>query len=546
MWFFIGYIVLIILFLTFLLEIRHTYSSPVVKMLKYPLLSGLGMNFAMLGIVYVSAYLKQGIFSQHVIFDFISAPLNIVYIGWVIFDIGILCGSLGLVYISLHYPKDIVSGRRDWWIRNALKWIALAMSTAFIFRNMVEGGDYFFAFMSKDVISSWLPYFYTVLLGSAFLSFLYQILTSWSQLTRIIRMELVGLAATFVLGLAVPSLFIFSLGDPEMLLLFIPLCTVIWIPVVLLFLHNYALVVNIKRISIYLGLITSLMLIFLILIQNHHLVSFIFDFVIILIIVPIIIFIITFLQKEESYLIAQRKANQELTEIIQVKDTFIHMTAHQIRSPLLVLEEYLRKLLEGETFPLIQGEIRSDIIRMYSNVERLKTTVNDVGLANNISEDHNVFHAKQNLDLVKIITYIINDRKELSNESDIMVIFNYNEEHSYYVEGDPIWLQEAFSKVIDNALLFASSQVNITLEHDKKYICFCVSDDGIGVTEEEQEHIFTRFYRSQRALQVHPDGSGLGLYLAQYIIYMHQGSIEIRSQGKDQGTHCQIFLPQIK
>lgn len=540
------YTLLMIALGTMLFETQHSATSRIMKFLYIPLGGALMLNIGMFGLVYIYMY-QQEVLPSHIILDWMSLQsfLIPVYILWILFDIGMLLNVIGLVYFSFHYPFSLISHKTNIWMQRILVILSILLSTTYFFRKLpVLESEHILWLERAYSLSQIQPFVYFILLSIALITFIYQMYTSFTKISQTLRLSMIGMLCIFLIAFITSIIFIISSIFPtDIILLILPIFAVIWLPIIVLFMYNYMFIVDLKRIGIYLTLMTLIVVFLGIIMQNQHLVSLIFDFVLILAIFPLILFIIAFLKKEETYLITQKKANKELSEIVEVKDTFIHMTAHQIRSPLLVLEEYLRVLLEGEDFRLAQGEDRSNLVRMYSNVERLKTTVNNVSLANNISENHHVFYTTQDLNLIEIITDILNKRKELTHESDTTVIFDYTPQQSYHVQGDSIWLQEACSKIIDNALLFTSSRITITLNQDTNNIHLYVTDDGIGITEEEQEHIFTRFYRSQRALQIHPDGSGLGLYLAQYIISQHQGSIEITSNGEHQGTQCHICIP---
>lgn len=79
---------------------------------------------------------------------------------------------------------------------------------------------------------------------------------------------------------------------------------------------------------------------------------------------------------------------------------------------------------------------------------------------------------------------------------------------------------------------------------DKRWVGFSVSDTGPGVPPEEQEQLFTRFFRGRAGRESEVPGTGLGLAIAKEIIDRHQGQIKIESAGKPgQGTTFSVWLP---
>ncbi len=106
---------------------------------------------------------------------------------------------------------------------------------------------------------------------------------------------------------------------------------------------------------------------------------------------------------------------------------------------------------------------------------------------------------------------------------------------------DPKWTAEALGNLLDNAVKYTPSGGSVTVSASQ-YELFCridVADTGIGVTHEEQAHVFERFYRSPRvALE---DGVGIGLYLTRQIVSAEGGYVKLHSRG--QGTTFSVFLP---
>ena len=116
-----------------------------------------------------------------------------------------------------------------------------------------------------------------------------------------------------------------------------------------------------------------------------------------------------------------------------------------------------------------------------------------------------------------------------------------------FIRGDLAALNRSFNILIDNAVKYtpAPGTIDIRLERSDGNAVFSVADSGIGIREEEQEHIFERFYRVDKARSRELGGAGLGLAIARWIIDQHGGSIQVRSHlGK--GSTFRITLPMDK
>jgi len=102
--------------------------------------------------------------------------------------------------------------------------------------------------------------------------------------------------------------------------------------------------------------------------------------------------------------------------------------------------------------------------------------------------------------------------------------------------------------IIENAIIYTPRDGKILIDCLSKSnkIIFYVGDSGMGLTFGDKMRIFSRFYRSKRAILAYPDGMGLRLYLSKQIIARHQGKIYAKSKGKNQGSVFFIELPTNK
>lgn len=103
----------------------------------------------------------------------------------------------------------------------------------------------------------------------------------------------------------------------------------------------------------------------------------------------------------------------------------------------------------------------------------------------------------------------------------------------------------AVDAILENSILYSPKESKIWIEcfPHKKSLTLVVSDSGMGLTLIDKMRIFSRFYRSKRAVLMYPDGMGLKLYLSRQIIKRHRGSLYATSEGKDKGTKFFMELP---
>jgi len=113
------------------------------------------------------------------------------------------------------------------------------------------------------------------------------------------------------------------------------------------------------------------------------------------------------------------------------------------------------------------------------------------------------------------------------------------------IRGDPVLLQRALSNLIENGILYnhPGGYVEISCRNEGKHVVIEVRDNGMGIDEKDQAHIFERFYRGKEVHANNHNGKGLGLAITDHIIRLHQGHIEIDSR-QGVGSRLRVLLPQ--
>jgi len=112
------------------------------------------------------------------------------------------------------------------------------------------------------------------------------------------------------------------------------------------------------------------------------------------------------------------------------------------------------------------------------------------------------------------------------------------------ISGDRDLLQNVFFNLLDNAVKYSTDSPQILVESNNKngYLHISVSDKGIGMTKEEQNHVFDRYYRAPTGDRHDVKGFGIGLSYSKLIVDAHKGSIQVMSR-KHQGSTFTVILP---
>lgn len=234
-------------------------------------------------------------------------------------------------------------------------------------------------------------------------------------------------------------------------------------------------------------------------------------------------------EENQSMLKQLTVTNQKLRDLDQTKDEFISMASHQLRTPLTSVKGYVSMVLEGDAGPindqqknlLNQAFISSQrmvyLIADLLNVSRLKTGKFIITWAPTQLADVIEGEISQLLETAKGRKLELTYQKPANFPSTPL---------------DETKIRQVIMNFVDNAIYYtpAGGHINVQLVDKGEDIEFTVTDDGIGVPPGEQKNMFTKFYRAANAQKARPDGTGLGLFMAQKVIVAQGGAIIFHSE----------------
>ena len=237
----------------------------------------------------------------------------------------------------------------------------------------------------------------------------------------------------------------------------------------------------------------------------------------------------------------QRESVAQLEELDRAKDAFISTVSHELRTPLTSIVGYLEMLAEGGMGPLTDGVSQSvEIIER--NVVRLRDLVEDL-LTLSAYDAAQVRLELKPTDLAEVVAEC---RQALlpafrAKRLDVAVV---KEPQLPKVMADRTQIERVVLNLLSNATKFSrdNGSVTIHLTRDGSEVVLSVVDNGIGIPAEEQERLFSRFFRSSLAMADEIQGTGLGLSLVQSVVEWHEGTVEVNSV-EGHGTTVTVRLP---
>jgi signal transduction histidine kinase len=214
--------------------------------------------------------------------------------------------------------------------------------------------------------------------------------------------------------------------------------------------------------------------------------------------------------------------------------------AHELRTPLQAIQATVEAMQDG-VLPADGehlGVVRNETVRM----GRLADSILELSRLENRSLPFRMAP----IDLAVPLSRAVEAHRALLESLELNVVTDIAEDCT--VSADMDRLTQAFSNLLSNAARYTpeGGTVSVTLHCGPKQAVVTVSDTGIGIPEDQREHIFTRFWRSEAARERSRSGFGIGLAVVREIVEQHAGSVTFRSNEPGPGTAFEVCLPTVR
>jgi signal transduction histidine kinase len=236
------------------------------------------------------------------------------------------------------------------------------------------------------------------------------------------------------------------------------------------------------------------------------------------------------------------RQNEELREIDRLKDEFVAVLSHELRTPVTSINGYVELLLGGDPGPLTETQERFVRIVGRNNTRLLGLIEEMLLLAE--AEAGELALRREPMDLRLIVSEAIESAKPRAEAKNIELSEETN--GPVMVDGDRSRLAEIADNLISNAVKYTpeSGRVVARVHSYDDEARVEVSDTGMGIAAEELPHLFGRFYRTKAARDAAIPGTGLGLAITRALVASHGGVIEVSSQ-PGAGTTFRVRLPAL-
>lgn len=227
-----------------------------------------------------------------------------------------------------------------------------------------------------------------------------------------------------------------------------------------------------------------------------------------------------------------------LVQVEELKGNFLSLMSHDLKTPVARIQGLAEMVLrQGGLLPAQEDELRQII----SSTENLDKFISKILNLTKV-ESNEIKLNKKSKDINKIIEQCVQKLEFQAKAKDIGVQLNLDP--LFPIQVDASLIIQVFTNIIDNAIKYSppGSHVTISSREASDFVEITIEDTGAGLSEQEQQQLFTKFFRGSAIPGDQVKGSGLGLYLSKYFIELHNGSVQASSQ-KGSGSKFMIQLP---
>lgn len=229
-------------------------------------------------------------------------------------------------------------------------------------------------------------------------------------------------------------------------------------------------------------------------------------------------------------------------QIDQMKSEFVSVASHQMRTPLTGIK-WLSEILLNSKSNLTAEQVETINQIVVSNT-RMIHLVDDLLDVARIDAGQKFEVVLKTGDIMPAIKEVVAELKMVMSAKKVKIILAEDFPKKLILPIDKEKIKLVFHNLLANAIQYANYdyEVKIGFKQDEKVVTFTVADKGIGIPKSQQDQIFQKFFRSDNAKIMQPNGTGLGLYIVKAVIDGHHGKIWFDSE-LNKGTIFYFSLP---
>ena len=223
---------------------------------------------------------------------------------------------------------------------------------------------------------------------------------------------------------------------------------------------------------------------------------------------------------------AFNRMTKGLKRLQELRDEFVFIAAHELRSPVTVVRGYL-SMLEEETSKLTEAG-KGYMKNIKAANDRLAQLVTDL-LEVARSEAGRIVIEVASIDMRESISAALEEIQPLAREKSIVIIYDIldTQKQLPHILADSSRIKEIIINIVGNAIKYSPEKASVTITHEikDKHLITHIKDTGYGISQEAQQKLFEKFYRVRTKETVNIPGTGLGLFIIKELIGKMNGTL---------------------
>ena len=229
-----------------------------------------------------------------------------------------------------------------------------------------------------------------------------------------------------------------------------------------------------------------------------------------------------------AWALSTEKEISSLKSLETYRKQYLGDVSHELKTPLFSIQGYLLTLLEGGLYD--ENINKKYLKRAADNVDRLQTIVEDLEMINSLESEidtleQNVFNIRE------LAEQVFGDLKFQAAQKNIELKFKPGADRSFNVKADKGKIRQVLSNLVSNSIKYGVTDglTKVSFYDMEERVLVEVSDNGIGISEDDVKHVYDRFYRADKSRSRDVGGSGHGLAIVKHIIEAHNQTLSLRS-----------------
>ncbi len=249
------------------------------------------------------------------------------------------------------------------------------------------------------------------------------------------------------------------------------------------------------------------------------------------------------IRRQETAKLAKslEQANLQLKELDKQKTDFLSIAAHQLRTPLSIINGYVELINDG-AYGKVTQKVKTVLTTMDESNVRLVKLVDEFLDITRIEQGKTKFDFKEK-EMCAVVESVVNEFEDRVKKSGLKLTWIACRDKIVVVM-DEEKIRHVIFNFVDNAIKYsAKGTVTVSVNEENNGVAVRVRDQGFGFNKTDEANFFQKFYRGNNVKGTNVTGTGLGLYVCRKFIEAHEGKIWAHSEGLKKGSEFGLWIP---